>query len=188
MKIIFLTTFLTLVLSQVVNGQKLDQKTIDEKLGLKDKENVVYVVNGFPYGRVKLDSVLSSHPSGHLVELTKINNDGKLILGTANEVVLIVFAYQQKRKEIRKILKGLKNKFQDKYVGLSQHILNDAKNPVLYIDNNQVHHARAKEKFEHLKVGDIYYIDYKSEGQAPELYGQNAKNGLVRVWVKNNTE
>lgn len=184
MKFLFLNIFLIIVLSQVVIGQKLDRKTIDEKLGVKDKENVVYVVNGVPYEQSELDSVLNSYPSKHLVELTKIKNEGNLILCTNNEIVLMVFAYQQTRKEIKKRLNKLKNKFPDKYSGYSQHVLTNSKNPVLYINNNPIHHTEAKEKFENLTVSEIFYIDYKSEPQIPEVYGQNAKNGLVRIWTK----
>ena len=188
MKIQTSITLLLLVFTQIANGQKLDQKTIDQKLDLQNKENVLYVVNGVPCERSELDSVLNTYSDELLVELMKVKNLGDFPHMTSKEVVLILFAYQQKKKEIRKTLRNLKTKFPDKYPNASQAILLDSKNPVLYIDNQQIHHTEAKEKFEKLKVADIYYIDFKNEPQNPEHYGPNAKNGLVRIWTKNLTE
>ena len=188
MKTLTSITLLLLVFTQIANGQKLDQKTIDQKLDLQNKDNVLYVVNGIPCERSELDSVLNIYPEELLVELMKVKNLGDFPHMTSKEVVLVLFAYQQKKKEIRKTLRNLKTKFPDKYPNASQAILLDSKNPVLYIDNQQIHHTEAKEKFDELKVADIYYIDFKNEPQNPEHYGPNAKNGLVRIWTKNLTE
>jgi hypothetical protein len=82
------------------------------------------------------------------------------------------------------ILKKIKNRFSDNYNIYSQHILANAKNPVLIMNGNTVHHSEVKAKIDILRIEEILYIDYKEEPQSLEIYGQNAKNGLVSLWTK----
>lgn len=185
MKRLTFITILLLLLIQVLNAQQLDKKTIDKKLDLKN--DAVYILNGIPFDQkdsVKFDSILNTYPLEHLVELTKLRSDNGMIRCANNNVAIVYFATQQTKKEISKILKELKLKFPDKYWGFSQDILSDSKNPVLIVDNKVVHHTEAKEKIENLNKNEIYFIEYKAEPQDSEYYGQNAKNGLVRIWIK----
>jgi len=163
------------------SAQKIDLKTIKEKLELKNEKLII--INGIPYDLTatkEIDSVLNSFSNENLVELIKIKNDGKLGHWN-NDVVIVLFTYQQKEKDIKRILKGLENKFPDKYFGDSQHILSDSKNPVLVINDKSIHHTEAKKEFENLKLKNIHYIDYRKDSVSVELYG---KNGLIRVWLK----
>jgi hypothetical protein len=165
-------------------AQKNDLKTIKEKLELKDEKLII--INGIPYNLTEtkeIDSVLNSFSNENLVELTKIKNDGKFAHWN-NDVAIVLFTYQQKEKDIKRILKDLENKFPDKYLGYSQHILTDSKSPVLFINDKSIHHTEAKRKIEKLKLKDIHYINYRKDSVSAELYGQNGKNGLVRIWLK----
>lgn len=182
-KIILITIILTFY--QVLQSQTLEKSIIDKKLELQG--DAVYVVNGLSYEQkdsLKLNSVLKSFSLDHLVELTKLKNDGGIVRCTSKDIAIVYFATQQTDKEINNKLKIVKDKFPDKYFGHSQHILNDSKNPVLIIDNKTVHHTEAKELIEKIKTNDIFFIDFKTEPQPAEFYGQNAKNGLVRIWTK----
>ncbi len=181
--VILITIILTFY--QVLQAQTLVKSIIDKKLELQ--EDAVYVVNGLPYEQkdsLKLNSVLKSFSLDHLVDLTKLKNDGSIVRCTSNDIAIVYFATQQAKKEINKKLKMVKDKFPDKYFGHSQHILTDSKNPVLIIDNKTVRHEEAKEVIEQIKTNNIYFIDFKSDPQPTELYGQNAKNGPVRIWTK----
>ena len=181
--IILITIILTFY--QVLQAQTLEKSIIDKKLELQ--EDAVYIVNGLSYEQkdsLKLNSVLKSFSLDHLVDLTKLKNDGSIVRCTSNDIAIVYFATQQAKKEINKRLKIVKNKFPDKYFGHSQHILTDSKNPVLIINNKTVHHAEAKELIEKIKTNDIFFIDFKAEPQPAELYGQNSKNGIVRIWTK----
>jgi hypothetical protein len=183
-KIIILITII-LTFYQVLQSQTLEKSIIDKKLELQG--DAVYVVNGLPYEQkdsLKLNSVLKSFSLDHLVELTKLKNDGGIVRCTSKDIAIVYFATQQTNKEINNKLKIVKDKFPDKYFGYSQHILTDSKNPVLIIDNKTVHHTEAKEIIEKIKTNDIFFIDFKTEPQSSEFYGQNAKNGLVRIWTK----
>ena len=183
-KLLFLITII-LIFLQVSQAQTLDKKIIDEKLALK--KNAFYVVNGLPYEQndsIKLNLVLESYSINHIVELTKLNEEGSIVRHTNSDIAIIYFATQQPRKVIKRKLNEIENRFPDTYYGFSQHILADSKNPVLIVDNKAIHHTEAKKVIENLRTKDVFFIDYKSEPQASEFYGQNAKNGLVRIWTK----
>lgn len=99
------------------------------------------------------------------------------------DIVIILFAYNQKNKVKRHLLKKIQQSFTDNYVSFSQHISTDAKDPVLYIDNKLIHHTKTKGKIKSLKLNRIYYIDFTNKPVSGFHYGRNAKNGLVRIWT-----
>ncbi|THD33078.1 hypothetical protein [uncultured Flavobacterium sp.] len=181
-----ITILITLTIHQFLQAQSIDKASLDNSLSLKS--DGIYVVNGVPYGQndsIKLDSVLQSYPKEYIVDIIKLRHDGGIVRCKNNDVAIILFAYQQDKKEIMKKVKILKTKFTDTYFGYSQHILTNSKNPILYIDNQLVYPTEATNAIKKLKSDKIYYIDIKDEPQNTELYGQNAKNGLVRIWTKN---
>jgi len=143
-------------------------------------------MNGIPFSAsdsIKIDSVIQGYGLKYLVNIDILKEPARNLLHNNNDVVLVTFAYNQKLKRKRGLLKILKQSFVDNYVSFSQHIFVDAKNPVLYIDNVSIHHTEAKEKLKSLTLKSIYYIDYNDKAVSAELYGQNAKNGLVRIWT-----
>jgi hypothetical protein len=90
----------------------------------------------------------------------------------------------QTTEDAKAWLDKAKSLFIDKYYSFSSHILIDAKDPVLIIDNRSIHHTEVKELLTKLNPEDIYDI---SVGQTPvptSIYGQNSKNGLVQIWTK----
>jgi len=91
---------------------------------------------------------------------------------------------KQTTEDAKAWLVRAKSLFVDKYFSFSNHILIDAKDPVLIIDDKTIHHAEVKEILDKLSPKDIYDI---SVGQTPvpsSTYGQNSKNGLVQIWTK----
>jgi hypothetical protein len=99
------------------------------------------------------------------------------------DIVIILFAYNQKNKTKRHLLKKVRHSFTDNYVSFSQHIFTIAKDPVLYIDNKLIHHTETKGRINQLKLNGVYYIDFNDKPVSELYYGQNAKNGLVRIWT-----
>ncbi|MCX6318889.1 MAG: hypothetical protein NTW29_16540, partial [Bacteroidetes bacterium] len=101
------------------------------------------------------------------------------------EGTIYVQSIQQETTEYAKgWLDKAKLLFVDNYFSFSNHILTDAKDPVLIIDSRSIHHTEVKELLDKIKPEDIYDI---SVGQTPvpaSMYGQNAKNGLVQIWTK----
>ena len=166
-------------------AQDLSHKYLFNQFEIEDGKKFLYVVNGVSYDTLSVDSVLSTFSSNLLVSITKINQLSNPIFCNRNsEVVLIVFAVQQPSRVINNKVKKAKKTFKDNYYGFSNHILNNSKDPVLIIDNKQIHHTEVKSKLKNLRVYDIFYIDHLTEPQAAENYGQNADNGVIRIWTK----
>jgi len=91
---------------------------------------------------------------------------------------------EQSTEIIESWLPNAKGLFVDNYVSFSQHIFIDAKDPVLLIDNKQVHHTEVREALNKLDPKDIYDISVNPSPAPAFMYGQNAKNGLVQIWTK----
>jgi len=189
MKFLLLPFFLCSTINSL-KAQKFDKRVLDKKVKLIDTSfrfwQTIYVINGIPFSAsdsIKIDSVLQGYGLKYLVNIDILKEPARNLLHNNNDVVLVTFAYNQKLKRKRELLKILKQSFVDNYVSFSQHIFVDAKNPVLYIDNVSIHHTEAKEKLKSLTLKSIYYIDYNDKAVSAELYGQNAKNGLVRIWT-----
>lgn len=189
MKLLLLTFFLCATLNSL-KAQKFDKRLLDEKVKLIDTtfrfRQTMYVINGIPFSAtdsIKIDSVLQAYGLKYLVSIDILKEAARNLMHNNNDVVLVTFAYKQKLKRKRELLKNIKQSFVDNYVSFSQHIFTDAKDPVLYIDNVLIHHTEAKEKLKALTLKSIYYIDYNDKAVPAKHYGQNAKNGLVRIWT-----
>lgn len=166
---------------QISNAQRFDKKAFDKKYELKN--DVAYVINGVlyqPRERARIDSALGSYPIEHLVEVSKVSGMNGY---KNNELVIISFAYKQSARQISKALEDIKGKFSDRYAGSELPASAYLKNPVLWIDNENIPQAKARQAIEKLKPDEIYFIDYKKDQISAARYGQNAKNGLVRVWT-----
>jgi hypothetical protein len=181
MKIHLIVLFFLCVSIQVSNAQRFDKKAFDKKYELKN--DVAYVINGVlyqPRERARIDSALGAYPIEHLVEVSKVSGMNGY---KNNEIVIISFAYKQSARQIFKALEAIKDKFSDRYAGSELSASAYLKNPVLWIDNENIPQAKARQAIEKLKPDDIYFIDYKKDQINAARYGQNAKNGLVRVWT-----
>jgi hypothetical protein len=69
-------------------------------------------------------------------------------------------------------------------IGFSKHIFDNAKDPVLYIDHQKVHHTEIRAAVKQLNVRHIAYLFIQKEPQLAIHYEQNAKNSMVKVWTK----
>ncbi len=176
----------------ILQAQHFDKKLLDDKLKKIDttrkfkEDETLYVVNGIPFTQVdsiKLDSTLQSYNLKYLVSLDFLTCATTNIIPCYKPVVLVAFAYNQKVKKKRPLWKKVRHSFNDRYVSFSQHIFNDANDPVLYIDNELIHHTETRKRIKALSLKNIYYIDYTDKAVPTENYGQNAKNGLIRIWT-----
>jgi len=91
---------------------------------------------------------------------------------------------KQTTEDAKAWLVRAKSLFVDKYFSFSNHILIDAKDPVLIIDDKTIHHAEVKEILDKLSPKDIYDISVGQTLVPSSTYGQNSKNGLVQIWTK----
>ena len=172
-------------------SQIVDKKAIDDRVKLIDtttdkSQTRLYVINGIPFteqDNIKIDSALKSYDPKYLVDVNFVTCRQMKFLHCNGDIVIILFAYNQKNKTKRHLLKKVRQSFVDNYVSFSQHIFTDAKDPVLYIDNKLIHHTETKDKIKSLKLNRVYYIDFNDKPVSELHYGQNAKNGLVRIWT-----
>jgi hypothetical protein len=193
MRLLQLTFFLSVTLN-TLNAQQFDKRLLDEKVKLIDTsfrfKQTMYVINGIPFAAtdsIKIDSALQANGLKYLVSIDILKEAAKnLIHNNNSDIVLVTFAYNQQLEQKQELLKNVRQSFVDNYISFSQHILADAKDPVLYIDNVLIHHTEAKKKLKALTLKSVNYIDYNDEAVSAEYYGQNAKNGLVRIWTAPN--
>ena len=94
---------------------------------------------------------------------------------------------QLKRKVLKHELTKLRSLFEKPIYKQNQlghpYLSNASNNPALMINDSSVFHHDAWKVFNELKVREIEYIDF--EKKVPTLiYGNNSKNGLVRIWLK----
>ncbi|OJJ20427.1 hypothetical protein BKI52_18385 [marine bacterium AO1-C] len=87
------------------------------------------------------------------------------------------------RRQRKKSLRTINKYFQDNYPLRIHHMLINAKDPVLMINDKIIHFNIAKQRIAQLKARKIEYLIYQKK--APQAYyGQNAKNGLVKIYLK----
>lgn len=190
MKALLLSIFLqiTFICS---HAQLVDKKAIDDRVKLIDSttsksQTRLYVINGIAFNEldcIKIDSTLKSYDPKYLVDINFVTCRQMNFAHCNGDIVVILFAYNQKDKTKRRLLKKVRYSFTDSYISFSQHIYTTAKDPVLYIDNEQIHHSEAKKRINKLNLSCVYYIDFNDNPVSELYYGQNAKNGLVRIWT-----
>ena len=178
---ILILTFLFLGMKSY--AQDLNREDLISQLKA-DKESL-FVINGIPFSysdSLKLDKELTKIDKNKISEIAILKNDGK-ISHQRKDVIIIQSATKLPKKTIKTKLKEIKPKFKDKYNGFSQHIYIDAKDPVLYLNGNKIHHTETKKLVNKLKLNDIGYIYFSQTPQSEECHGQNAKNGMVVIWT-----
>jgi len=171
--------------AEVSFRELFNRKDIINKFKLND--NAVFVINGISYSQkdsLKLNDKLNSINRKTLTDFTFIKNNGQIGIGD-NDIVVIKYAIIQPQKYIKEKHSELNKLFVDKYISSSQHIYLDAKDPILFIDNQKIFHTEIKKMLSSLKTKDIADISIKKEPQSLEMFGQNAKNGIIIIWTKN---
>lgn len=175
----------SLTVDYIDNWINLCEPELD--LSKKDK---LYVIEGLLYeGKGLKEKLREFDVSDKHFYLDYLNSDSveTTFLKPNLIVVLILNVTNSNLIERKKELEAVKNRFIDQYEFRSQHIMTNSKDPVLYVDGNKIHHAEAMKEVTELKAKEIQFI--VSVNHAPtSYYGQNAKNGLVRIYTKNKVD
>lgn len=164
-------------------AQDLKRKDLISQLKA-DKESL-FVINGIAFSHsdsLKLDVELKRISNRIISEITVLKNEEK-IPHQRNDVIIIEYASKLTKTVITEKLIEIQLKFTDKYYGSYQHIFIDAKDPVLYVNGNKIHHTEIENLLKNIKVKNIGYIYCSKTLQSQELHGQNAKNGIVIIWT-----
>jgi len=150
------------------------------------KENSTVFLNGEIFAvadSLKLDNNLKNLDRKLIVAIIPIKSEGQI--GCAdNDLIFIEYAVELPRTLIRNRIDEMQSLFNDKYFGFSGHILTNSKDPVLYINNRNIHHTEVKAAIKSLDKNEIAYINIKTNPQNQELYGENGKNGIVVIWTE----
>lgn len=151
-----------------------------------DKNYDLYVINGIVIFDESLESELSkydirdSNLNIDYLDMDRITSFFHRPVGA-----IIIITSHNKRLKRRKV-KALLVDFREKLLGTpfrTHHINDTLKQPVLLIDGTPIHHNEAAKVLGNLKTRDIFNMAYTSKAPI-KYYGQNAKNGLIQIWLK----
>lgn len=165
-------------------AQKLDKEQLLRKTNADP--TALFIINGLPFDdsesaviQLKLDSI----DPAKVVSIEVLKTEKSTIL--RKDLIIINYAVELSLERVQSLLSEIIPKFKDTYYGFSSHIYTDAQDPVLYIDGHKIHHTETKKAINTLSSSNqIAYIFEKKGEQSIELYGQNAKNGVVLIWTK----
>ncbi|EMR03526.1 hypothetical protein [Cesiribacter andamanensis] len=97
-------------------------------------------------------------------------------------ILILTSLHQQKRREIRRGLQEALLLF-EKRAFRSAPISSNSGDPVLLIDGSPIPHDEARSLLESLRPGALKALHYSPCAFPTALFGQNAKNGLLRIWT-----
>jgi len=180
-----------------VRGQALTRKYVENWVAkfnpkAKGQPITLYVVNGQYFSldiSAKRDSVLRQLDSA-LHKL--LCSDVAFIYGVSTDEVtfaevpgkvaaMVVTKGKQSKKDKDQLLK----KAIDKYDPTELYLRDDrnSKDPVLFINDKEVHFSQCRKELLKIKSSAIYAIAVYEQPVPPEYYGENAKNGLIEIWT-----
>ncbi|MFK7968971.1 MAG: hypothetical protein AB8F95_01320 [Bacteroidia bacterium] len=175
-----------------VLGQSLTVEYINNWISLCEPEldlskmEKFYLIEGVPYEAIDIKEKLREYDVGdEYFCLDYLNSDsaGTTFMKPNLIIVSVQNAHKANLKENKKELKAVQNRFKDQYNSPSNQIITTSKDPVLFINGNKIHYSETTKKINELRAKDIQVI--VSIKNAPiNYYGQNAKNGLVKIWTK----
>lgn len=194
-KTLRLTLVITLLiysgLSLELRGQKLTEDFIkawvlhldSASIDLIDK--TVFIVDGLPVSLSDEHSELSEHDfDKERIELSYISPEKSSSFNHRNGpvIVLVTNTRKQKRKELKKRLAEARELYADPVVKTSHGIIYK-KEPVVVLDGEILDSPTSKAILSdtYLRSFETILVSYTAP---PALYGENAKNGLVRIWSK----
>lgn len=189
-------TFTILLLLHVFDsyGQVTDKAFVDRWLKLCDEKIEVDSVRAYFIDReyftdtAKINARLRMVPPKTIKSIlySKMKRDNYV---PGKGTIYVATIQRMDLNDIESWVKAAKQLFVDKYVSQSQHILADSKDPVLVIDGQSVSPTIAKAALNKINPKEIYDISVNGFFPVPaSIFGQNAKNGLVQIWTKQNYE
>ncbi|MDB5126155.1 hypothetical protein [Mucilaginibacter sp.] len=182
-----------LLFSPYIYGQNVNKQHIDEWLIKCDTAYKASKVWGYAFNNivyeakdsVRLDNDLKSLANNNLLSIDPFWNE-ELLPTTKNPgklLVLIVTKGKQSVKDKEGILKTALSKYTKPQ--LSQNPVDSAsKEPVLLINGKPISPTNCYAELSKLTLDSITDIYYSKHPVPKEYYGQNAKNGIIAIWIK----
>ena len=182
-----------LLFSLYVSGQNVNKQHIDEWLIKCDTAYKASKIWGYAFNKivyeakdsVRLDNDLKLLANNNLLSIDPFWNE-ELLSTTENPgklLVLIVTKGKQSVKDKEGILKTALSKYVKPQ--LSQNPVDStSKEPVLLINGKPISPTDCYAELSKLTIDSITDIYYSKHPVPKEYYGQNAKNGIIAVWIK----
>jgi hypothetical protein len=182
---------LTIGLCLDLKAQKADYTTIRESIEAKfwvslDTVNLCETVifNGIVYDSSELDKELRKYKQSEIIvtELADLSGS-RLIHKNCDYLILLGTGYNQSDDDKKRILDSIRDNLNESVPELIIHDFLCSKCMQVIIDGRPYGIYQAKKIVNQLKVSDVKYIaEYKSANLA--VYGQNAKNGMIEIFLK----
>ncbi len=182
---------MTISLCLDLKAQKADYTTIRESIEAKfwvslDTVNLceTLIFNGIVYDSSKLDKELRKYKQSEIIvtELADLSSS-RLIHKNCDYLILLGTGYNQLDDDKKRILDSVRDNLNESVPELIIHDFLCIKCMQVIIDGRPYGIYQAKEIVNQLKVSDVKYIaEYKSAN--PAVYGQNAKNGMIEIFLK----
>jgi len=145
----------------------------------------IYIVEGVPYQGQELVYALELFETeNRLWYIDYFNPDSveTTFLKPNTLTIIIGITPKLKKDERAEKLNEMRAKFTDEFI-TPQNLFPNPKDPILIVDNQLIKVKAAKETLMIINPKDIRYIQYVNHTSFA-LYGQNAKNGAVTIWTK----
>jgi len=172
----------------LASAQHFDKKALDDYVRQMDSafnfQHSVYVIQGILFSSTedsRIDSILCTEGLRNLVSID-ILKEPTTSGCWRNSAILVTFAYDQKLKNKKALLKKVKRCYINKRISVSGKVLN-GNEPILYINNELVDPFEARQAISSLTLEHVFYIDIDEKEISAANSGYNANNSLLRIWT-----
>ena len=173
-----------------VTGQNLDKKYIDNWisttfLNTAIDSQTVYILNGLLIDKTKIDFELSKYKRLDLTIIDfvdRVTIDSSIFCQRSSGIVLLGTKEKQTKKSLYEDFDLAKSKFKKDSIKIRDFYSNSE--PVLIINGIQINHYDCFDRINELKVSQIIGINMIMRPVSQDMYGGNAKNGLIIITKK----
>lgn len=166
--------------------------TLCDSSAKPDINKDLYVIDGIPYKGADADRAINQlDVISDRIRIDLLNpNDTSWPFHHHPKGIIILITRRNrplKRRTIKRELSELRFLFEQPVYKQDKlghpNMINSSDQPVLMINDSTISHYNAWEVISKLKVRELEYIDYQ-EITPTLIYGENARNGLIRIWTK----
>ncbi len=172
---------------QTLNKDYVDNWVLSTYPNSHIDNKVVYVLNGLQQTSDTLDSLLVKYQQTDLttiIYLDKNEIQNLNFCGSATGLILLCTKGNQSKKSIAKEFIKIKKLYTKSDLKNLRENEIEKNEPVLIIDGKQILVKDNFKRMNKLKTKEILGINYIQKPVSVELYGTNAKNGLIIITTK----
>ncbi|GAB5526072.1 MAG: hypothetical protein Roseis2KO_39440 [Roseivirga sp.] len=148
-------------------------------------DQAVYILNGSPFRSTDAFSVLSDYNfDKQKIQFTYLSPERASRFNHQNGPVIVLSTNigTQKRKRVKETLEKAHKLFEGPIIKTSHGVIHK-KEPAVILDGKPLDSVTSRTILEKIDFR-LYETILVSETPPSKLYGENAKNGLIRIWLK----